>query len=145
MKAHTSEKMRRLLAQPGSAQFVREAIVEPTAGAFAAPYLILEWQARRVHLYGTLRPPQRRVIPALIGLIALFDTPGLFLDLARGRLASGILEQPPSGPLLEPRNKENFHVRVGKDDGAHISAVGHQISVSAHAALHPEQPITDRR
>ncbi|MFV0665393.1 hypothetical protein [Denitromonas sp.] len=27
MKAHTSEKMRRLLAQPGSAQFVREAIV----------------------------------------------------------------------------------------------------------------------
>jgi len=108
-------------------------------------YLILEWQTRGIDLYGILRPPQRRVISAQIGLIALFNPPGLFLDLSRGRLPSGILEQPPACTFLEPCNQKDFHICVGKDDGAHISAVGHQISMDAQAALHTEQPVTDRR
>lgn len=55
-------------------------------------YLILKRQARGVYLHGTLWAPQGSVASASIGLIALFDTARLFLELARGRLPSSILE-----------------------------------------------------
>ncbi len=73
-----------------------------------------------------------------IGLIPLFDAPGLFLDLGHSRLVSVILEKPAPGPLFETGDEENFQVCIWENHGAHISAVGHQISVGAHAALHPE-------
>ena len=106
-------------------------------------YLVIEWQPRGVHLYGMLRAPQGRVTPAPIGLIPLFDAPGLFLDLGHIGLASVILEQPAPGALLEAGDQENLYIRVGENHGAHISSVGHEVPVSPHAALHPEQPITN--
>ena len=55
-------------------------------------YLIIEEQPRGVHLQGMLGPPQRRVTPAGISVVPLFDAAGLLLDFGLGRLASVILE-----------------------------------------------------
>ena len=106
-------------------------------------YLIIEWQPRGVHLQGMLRPPQGRVTPTPIGLVALVDAPRLFLNFGHIRLASMILEQPAPGALLEAGDKKNFYVRVGENHGTHIPSVGHEVTVSSHAALYVEQPITN--
>ena len=88
-------------------------------------YLIIERQTRGVHLYGIVRPPQRRVISAPVGLISLFDAPGLLLDFVEGRLTSGILEQSTPGAFIEPGDEKNLHVRIGEHDGTHVSPVGY--------------------
>ena len=89
------------------------------------------------------RPPQGRVISTPIGLVALVDAPRLFLNFGHIRLASMILEQPAPGALLEAGDKKNFYVRVGENHGTHIPSVGHEVTVSSHAALYVEQPITN--
>ncbi len=108
-------------------------------------YLLIEWQRGRVNLYGILRTPQRRVIPGLIRLVPLFDAPGRIVDFGRCRLSPEILDQPATGALFEPCDQKNFYVRVGKNHGAHISSVGHEVPLGAYAALQAEQPIAHSR
>ncbi len=108
-------------------------------------YLLIEWQPGRVNLYGILRTRQGRVIPGLIRPVPLFDSPGHILDFRRCRLSPEILDQAATGALFQPGDEKNFYVRVGKNHGPHISSVGHEVPLGAYAALHAEQPITDRR
>ncbi len=45
----------------------------------------------------------------------------------------------PLGTLFEARRKENFELRVGENEAAHVPAVGHQARRTAESALARKQ------